>query len=232
MPSPAFAKLNDNQRAMLTTTVSDLKLLTRIGIAHIRGDANAFDEHAMAKLANPSKTRTLAKDQRGWLQFQSTMDRLATLLRAADREGSNSLLKRTALKHARPADNMVEALNNSIVDVAGFSAYAAAYDVLEHARSVFVEAKRKLGDEAMFGERTITLTGKPRAKAAKAAEKQAIGTVTALTNMHKAGHLTTEQLGAEFIKYESDPANYKLPEVAKPVQETVILAASAAAATK
>ena len=213
----SLTHLNPQQRATWTTTFSDLKALTLVGIALLRGTACPIEETAMAKMCNPNKTKHLTKEQRGFLAFESTLDRASTLFKLADPKGIAVANDKAKVDQEIPRDALIDA--QSYDAVKGETGLVNAYMILTNARSIFIRVKEKYGD-ALKHKGTKTLDGKAK-RVSKAAE------VNVMAELRKrfAGDVTA--LGAELVKYSENPAAYVLPAIETAQDETEAVAEQA-----
>jgi hypothetical protein len=189
-------------------TFADLKVLTRVGIALLRGQACPIEETAMAKMCNPAKTKHLGKDERGFLAFQSTLDRACGMLKDTDPHGLAHTFKST-LNAEIPRDDLIAA--KSYDAMVGQTALVGAYDIIQHARTIFGLLKDKYG-ESLNHKGTVTLENKPK-KVSKVTEISIMAELRARFANDEA------VLGSELIKYSANPVAYVLPaiEVSEPV---------------
>ncbi len=213
--------LSPNHKSMWAPTFGDLRNLTDAGFALLRGKANAVEENAMAKVCNPGKTASIPKEKRGFLAFQSTLDRAAFLLKQV---GAEELVDKYDHECAQPIprDNLIAARVRS--DLAGQTLIVNAYRTLQNARNCYIQLKDKYGVEMLSNIGSKTLSDKPR----KVTKKQECGTMDAIRKMF--GN-DAAKMGEQVLKYLDNPAAYVLPgsEVASAEPETIVLAAEQSA---
>lgn len=227
-----YDTLNESQNAKLAATLRDLKAFTVGGTAILRGKANDIEQASLAALANPGKTKHLDRDDRGILAVQKMLDRAQSLLRAATL-GSSDQFNFAIAGSMVPRDVCIEARTKLAETIK--ASLTTDWHIVQSAKTIWLAMRAKYTEEQLANPGSLTLTGTTR-KPKSSKDKAIVGTVTALTNLHRAGKLTVAQLGEEFMKYEADPANYKLPgsevaetEVAETVQEVVQVAKAATA---
>lgn len=209
-----YPTLTADQNAKLSATLRDLKALHLCGIAIIRGKANPIELDAMAKMCNPSKTKTLDKDDRGFLAFQKSLDRAQTFLRMATDSITD---KMSDISATVPRDALIDARGSDIEGVK--ASLSTDYGIVQAAKTTWLALKSKYTDEQLASAGTKTLDNKPRKPRGPAAKAQSI--YTQLLALFKA---EPSRLGEELLKYDADPANYKLPGTE--VQEVVTIQAA------
>jgi hypothetical protein len=150
--------LSDTQRTIMSTTRGDLHRLTQTGVALLRGRASLAELNAMAAMAKPGKTKYLSADLRGVLAFQSTLDRFAGLVKAADDDRILEVTNHSIPDAVNPADACVQATAFDSV-TKGKTALIKDHGLLMFARGIFIQLKAKYGDR-LQAERTLTLEGR------------------------------------------------------------------------
>ena len=163
--------LNPDQKRTLASSLADIRKLSLAGQALVRGSANTVEQAAMAAVCQPGKTKDVDAKDRGFLNFQSTIDRAQNLLHILDPEGlasKNSFdctdsVPRDALIRAEPQD------------LVGKVAIINAFRDLSFARTILRALKDKFGMEVLANPGTRTLSDKPKkAKKAQAPDAKAI----------------------------------------------------------
>jgi hypothetical protein len=153
----------------LTSTMSDLAVLVDAGHALLTGKATAWDEKALSKAGNMRKNAHYSSDQRGFLAFQSTLDRARTLVVQLDESGVVTVDRFDAVcseKAKNPVDVCYQA-RESQVETVGHSAMAAKVRTIRMAAQILRELKEKFGD-ALKAERTAADIAAKRVKRMKA----------------------------------------------------------------
>jgi hypothetical protein len=161
--------LTETQKTIMSTTRGDLNRLTIVGVALLRGTACLAELNAMAAMAKPGKTKHLPAEVRGVLAYQSTLDRFAGLLKAAD---VDDILVPTAYRihdATNPVDACLEATAFDKVTL-GKAALVKDHGLLMFARGIFIQLKAKYGDR-LNAERTVKLDGGAKVLERTKAEK-------------------------------------------------------------
>jgi hypothetical protein len=169
--------LSDIQKSLLTTTRGDMHRLNLCAVALLRGRACAAELNAMAAMCKPGKTKHLPAELRGFLAFQSTLDRFAMLIREADDDGilrtqkSDGTAVHSIPDAQNPSDVCVEATAFEKVSV-GKAALIKDHGILQFARGLYIQLKAKYGDR-LTAERTLPLKAATREKVAKTQKEKA-----------------------------------------------------------
>jgi hypothetical protein len=150
------------EKATLSGTLADLRKLTLAGYALLRGNANIAEEHAMAQVCNPGKTQYVSRDMRGFLAFQSTLDRASHLLHEADKETGILTVETHSLAEI-PRDALIASRNRQS-ELTGNAGIVNAYAVVQAARNVYVALKAKYTTEQLAHPGTVNLNGKARTR--------------------------------------------------------------------
>ena len=163
--------LNQDQKRTLASSLADIRKLSLAGQALCRGSANAVEQSAMAAVCNPGKTKDIDAKDRGFLQFQATIDRAQNLLHIMDPEGLASKAS-FECADAVPRDALIRAEPQDLV---GKVAIVNAFRDLSFARTILRALKDKFGPEVLANPGTRTLSDKPKkAKKAQAPDAKAI----------------------------------------------------------
>jgi hypothetical protein len=221
-----YDTLSADQNAKLASTIRDLRDFHLAGIALVRGKANAIEEASLSKLANPGKTKHIDKEDRGILAVQKMIDRASGLLRLA--LGKVVENYNMALTAEVPRESCIQARNgvNTNGDETVKAAWATDYAVVQAAKTTWLALKTKYSEEQLASPGSLTLEAKAtKERAAKVKSDLAI--FNALRKMFPDNNIAVL---TEMTKHDADPANYKLPEVAKVVEVEVVEALKAAQA--
>lgn len=163
--------LNQDQKRTLASSLADIRKLSLAGQALVRGSANSVEQSAMAAVCNPGKTKDIAAKDRGFLSFQSTIDRAQNLLHLMDTDCLSSDFVFDC-DDAVPRDALIRAEPQDLV---GKVAIINAFRDLSFARTILRALKDKFGMEVLANPGTRTLSDKPkRAKKAPAPDAKAI----------------------------------------------------------
>ena len=163
--------LNQDQKRTLAASLADIRKLSLAGQALVRGSANTVEQAAMAAVCQPGKTKDVDAKDRGFLNFQSTIDRAQNLLHILDPEG---LAAKNSFECADsvPRDALIRAEPQDLV---GKVAIINAFRDLSFARTILRALKDKFGMEVLAHPGTRTLSDKPKkAKKAPAPDAKAI----------------------------------------------------------
>lgn len=205
-----YDTLTADQNAKLAATIRDLEAFVVGGISILRGKANAVEEAALSKLANPGKTKHLDRDDRGILAIQKQLDRAQTLMRMAIGsavESYNFHIDPAAV----PRDACIQARNGE-GDNAVKATWQRDWTVVQSAKTIWLAMRNKYSEEQLASPGTLTLEGKKR-KAAHGKAKSDLAIFTALRKAFPGNNIAVLE---EMAKYEADPVNYKLPETSQP----------------
>ena len=150
--------LTQDQKRTLASSLADIRKLSLAGQALCRGSANAVEQSAMAAVCNPGKTKDIDAKDRGFLQFQATIDRAQNLLHIMDPEGLASKAS-FECADAVPRDALIRAEPQDLV---GKVAIINAFRDLSFARTILRALKDKFGPEVLANPGTRTLSDKPK----------------------------------------------------------------------
>ena len=163
--------LNPDQKRILASSLADIRKLSLAGQALCRGSANAVEQSAMAAVCNPGKTKDIDAKDRGFLQFQATIDRAQNLLHIMDPEGL-AAKNNFECTDAVPRDALIRAEPQDLV---GKVAIVNAFRDLSFARTILSALKDTFGMEVLANPGTLALSGKvKKAKKAQAPDAKAI----------------------------------------------------------
>ncbi len=200
-----YDTLSESQNAKLSATLRDLQCFLVGGVSILRGKANAIEEAALAKLANPGKTKHLERDDRGILAVQRMLDRAQTLLRLAlgnNVDNFNFQIAETTV----PRDACIQARNGQ-GDSAVKATWERDWSIVQGAKTIWLAMKAKYSEDQLASTGTLTMEGKAR-KAVVSKAKSDLAIFTSLRAMYPGNNIAVLD---EMAKYEANPATYKLP---------------------
>lgn len=183
--------LNPDQKRTLASTLGDLRKLTLAGQALLAGKANQIEQAAMSAVCNPGKTKDLAPKERGFLAFQTTIDRAANLVAIMDASMGHCASKYDfECEDVLPRDALIRAQPQDLV---GKVSIVNAYRDLSSARRIWRDMKVKFPEEVLSNPGTVTLEG--RTKKAKSSQDPELARLIALAAQNPAAH------GQELLAY-------------------------------